>query len=181
MIKIFDNSVISSMGKEIRSVMVLPVVKSFYDVRVTADVIAECANSKNEELIESINGLPCAIKEDSLFKRTFDVIRRTDLRLGLGEASTITASIILTHLGIENYAVIDDGFARKKFGEVLRNRELSDMFGDSLSNVNFTGTVGLINRLRAKGALTSGQCSSIANDLENSDFRVSGEILDLLR
>lgn len=181
MIKIFDNSVISSMGKEIRSVKVLPVVRSLYDVRVTMGVIAECVNSKNEELIESINGISCAIEEDSLFKKTVDIIRRTDLRLGLGEASTMAASIILTHLGIKNYAVIDDGYARKTFGKVMRNRKLSDMFGGSLSNVNFTGTVGLINRLKTKDALTSGQCSSIANDLENSDFRVTGKILDLLR
>jgi predicted nucleic acid-binding protein len=181
LIKVIDNSVISSMGREIRSVKILPIVKSVYDVRLTAAVIVECRNSKDKGLTESIDGLLFAIEEDSRFKQTVDMIRRVDLRLGLGEVNTIAASIILTHNRIENYAVIDDGLARSAFKKILRNKTLVNEFGDSMSRVRITGTVGLINRLRTKGMLTSDQCNAIAKDLENSSFRISDELLDLLK
>ena len=181
MIKLFDNSVISSMAREIKSVEVFPIVQSRYSIQLTKDVIVECENSKDLKMIDKIRDISAVDVEINLFQRTMDVIRNIDYRLGCGEVSVMAASIILTHNKIENYAVIDDGYARKILPEILSNNKLLGMFGDTLSHVKHTGTVGLICHLKTKGLLSSEESVLIADDLTESSFRISSKLLDCLR
>lgn len=61
MIKIFDNSVVSSMGRDIKSIDVMKCIKIEYDVRITIGVVAECNNSKhpdNSKLLDGLNVIP---------------------------------------------------------------------------------------------------------------------------
>lgn len=136
MIKIFDNSAITSMGKEIVSVDLLRLMKSRYDVRVTGAVIAECSNSKDERLIRSIEGLSIASKKDEKYIQAMDAVKRISHRLGSGEIESIAASIMLTRLGIDNYVVIDEKYARDVVSKIHKNQEFLKEIGLSILRSN---------------------------------------------
>lgn len=181
MIKIFDNSVISSMGKEIISVDLLQLVKSRYDVFTTDAVVIECNNSKDEKLIRSVEDLPIASKGDEKFLRIINLIKRIDFRLGSGEAECIASSILTTHLGIENYVVIDERLARKIVSKIHTNPELMKIIGSTIPPIKCTGTIGIVKHLYDKGVLSKEERQKIAYDLELSGFRITDELLNLIR
>lgn len=181
MIKIFDNSVISSMGKEIKSIDVLSFLKSEYDVRITEAVVIECKNSKNEKLIRSIEGIPIAFKTDEKFVNIKKLIKRINPTLGPGEIETITASILMTYSGIDNYIVLDEYLARKIASDLHNNPDLQKIVNCHVPPIKCTGTIGLIRHLRDKGVLSRETCQKIAFDLEMSDFRATDDLLNMLR
>jgi predicted nucleic acid-binding protein len=169
------------MGKEIISVNLLQLVKSRYDVLITDAVVIECNNSKDEKLIRSIDGLPIASKRDEKFLRITDFIKRIDFRLGSGEIECIASSILMTHLGIENYVVIDERLARKIVSKVHTSPELIKIICSTIPPIKCTGTIGIVKHLYDKGVLSKEECQKIAYDLESSDFRITDELLNLIR
>ncbi|WP_081604673.1 DUF3368 domain-containing protein [Methanocaldococcus villosus] len=48
-------------------------------------------------------------------------------------------------------------------------------------NFNITGTIGLILRLKYRGLISKEEAKKIADDLENSSFGVTPELLKKLR
>jgi predicted nucleic acid-binding protein len=181
MIKIFDNSAISSMGKEVSSVDLLQLVKSQYDIFITDAVVTECTNSNDEKLIEKIKDFPTAIKKDERFLQIMDLIKTINYSLGPGETETIAASILLTHSGIENYVVIDEELARKKVSKIHTNPKLIKIMGSAIQPVKCTGTIGIVKHLRDKNVISKETGQKIAFDLELSNFRVTDELLALIR
>lgn len=179
MIKIFDNSVISSMGREITSVDVLPLVKSEYDIRITNAVITECRNSGNEKLIRSMDGLLLAVEADYMFVSVVNSIKIMHPQLGSGEIESIAASILMTRSGIDNYVVLDDGLARKIVSDLHNDLKLQQIVGTDIPPIKYTGTVGLIKHLRDKGIISREIYQKIAYDLKNSGFRITDSLLDL--
>lgn len=181
MIKIFDNSAISSMGKEIISVDLLQIVKSRYEVFTTDAVVIECNNSEDDKLIRSIEGLPIASERDGKFLKITELIKRIDFRLGPGEIECIASSIMMTQHGIENYVVIDERLARRIVSKLHTNPELTKIVGSTVPPINYTGTLGIVIHLRKKGVLSKEKCQNIAYDLESSNFRITDELLSLIR
>lgn len=181
MIKILDNSVISTMYMDMVSVDLLQILRPLYTVSITDAVIIELSRLGNEELIRSIADLRSTSERDERFMRAKDRIRRIDPRLGDGEVECIAESMMLTRSGIGNYVVLDDLKAREAIDRIRVDPELESVLGAPIPPVRYTGTIGLVKHLKDRGILSAETCSGIAFDLEAGGFRVTKELLDLIR
>lgn len=179
--KIMDNSAISSMGIEIVCTNMLDTVSSQYDVLVTNAVLKECQKLGNSSLLNRVNKFNIAVQENDLFTSLVEAIKSINFRLGPGEIHTIAASLILTKNGIDNYVVIDESLARKIVKNIHLNPTIIKLMGNNLVPVKCTGTIGIIAHLRDKGIISKDLAHKIAYDLEISNFRVTDDLLNLLR
>ena len=179
--KILDNSAVSSLGKEITSIDALGIVSSEYEILLTNSVLRECKNLGDNALFNRVSKYPLAVKEDLRFKNLTEAIGRINFRLGPGEINTIAASIILSSQNIDNYVVIDESLARKIVKTIHTNPNITEIMGCKISPVNCTGTIGIVAHLRDKGILSKEMTQKIAYDLEVSNFRVTDDLLNILR
>lgn len=179
--KILDNSAISSMGREITSVDALDILSSQYSILTTSAVIEECKNSDDELLYDRVKQFPLAVEEDEKFKELLNAIQMMSRRLGPGEINSIAASIILSSKNIDNYVVIDETLGRKIVKRIHLNPLIIKIMGGEVRPLKCAGTIGIIAHLRDKGVISKETCQKIAYDLEISNFRVTDELLALLR
>lgn len=179
--KVLDNSAVSSLGKEITCIDMLQLVKSQYDIVLADAVFRECRNLGNEYLYSSIKNLPLAVERNDIFISLTDIIQSIDYRLGPGEIESIAASILLTQSGIDNYVVIDERLARSIVERIHLNPRIKTVVGSDIVPIKCTGTIGIVKHLLDKGVISKEIAQKIAYDLEISNFRVSKDLLDLLR
>ncbi len=179
--KILDNSAVSSLGKEITCVDVLELVKTHYDVVLAGAVFRECKNLGNVPLYESVKDLPEAVERDKKFTALVNAIQSINFRLGPGEIESIASSILMTQAGVENYVVIDESLARSIVRGLHLNPRIEAIVGCKIPPIQCTGTIGIIRHMRDKGLISPEISQKIAYDLEISNFRVTPELLDLLR
>ncbi len=179
--KILDNSAVSSMGKEITCIDMLGLVKSHYDVVLAGAVFRECKNLRNECLYESVKDLPQAMEKDEKFTALVNAIQSINFRLGPGEIESIASSILMTLAGIENYVVIDESLARSIVKDIHLNPQIEAIVGCKIPPIQCTGTIGIIKHMKDKGLIPPETSRKIAYDLEISNFRVTPELLDMLR
>lgn len=180
MIKLLDNSAVSSLGKEITCVDALKIVSDNYNVLLAPAVIQECFQFRNAVLFERVKPFSLTV-QDERFVELAKTIKTINYRLGPGEIDTIAASIILSSQEIDNYIVLDERLARKIVETIHLNPQLSNIMGGPISPIKCTGTIGILAHLRKKNILAKEITKQIAYDLELSDFRVSEELLNLLR
>lgn len=180
MIKVVDTSVISALAGEIPSIDLMDIVGDHYSIVTVSAVIDECIDSGNPKYINAVMSLD-ELSLDEGYHELVDRISKISIRLHSGEINVMAASLCLARNGIENYAVIDDHLARKIFDRIKINPSIVSLMGDSVDNAHITGTIGLVHHLRDRGFITSDESSKIAFDLERSSFRISDDLLDLLR
>ena len=175
--KVLDNTVLSAFRNDIRSVDVMSVLTSEYPVLITDAVMAESVAKKGGRPIPDIvKTMSSDDIEEAASKR-----RKRFVNLHIGECTAIAQSMFLTKSGVENYIVTDDGTARRVIESIGTSINVDDIFGFPVENVNLAGTVGLVMHLYQRGLLTKEECSMIADDLEDSTFRVPRCLLKRLR
>lgn len=176
--KILDNTVLSAFRHDIRSVDVMGVLASAYPVVVTDAVASESEARPGGAMMPDAIGTVSSRAVEEASGRLMARFRR----LHRGECTAIALSVLLSHEGIGNYLVTDDGGARRVIGRIGADLDVDYIFGFHVEPISLAGTVGLVMRLRSKGLLSSDECAMIADDLENdSTFRVTRELLDSLR
>lgn len=168
------------MGKEITSIDIFHKLIDIYEIRTTPHVAGECMNSRNVHMTQLMKEIFISNENETLFNDVFNMIRRRYSNMGAGETASIAESVILTLKGIENYVVTDDALARKVVLKLCNDLELEEIVGTKIS-INCTGTIGIIKHLMDKGIVKLEEGKSIAHDLENSGFRVTDQLLDLIR
>ena len=171
--KVLDNTVLSAFRNEIRSVDVLAVLTSEYPVVITDAIMEESMAKKGGRPIPDI----VRVMSSNDVEKAASQLRKRFVKLHIGECTAIAQSIFLTKNGIENYIVTDDGAARKIIESIGRSVNVDDIFEFPVGKVNLAGTVGLIIHLYRRGLLTGEDCSNIADDLEDSTFRVPRSLL----
>lgn len=175
--KVLDNTALSAFRNEIRSVDVLDILTSEYPVVITDAVMAESmAKVGGRPIPEIVKTMSSNDVEEVAFR-----LRKRFMKLHMGECTAIAQSVFLTRNGIENYIVTDDRAARKVIESIGSSANVDDIFGFPVGHINLAGTVGLIVHLYKRGFLTGDECFKIADDLENSTFRVSYKLLKKLR
>ena len=167
---------LSAFRKDIRSVDILRILTSEYDVIVTDAIQGEHS---------AVNAQPlCGVVVSALNSEEAEKATKLSKRyLGLhrGEATVITKSIFMTNSGQPNYVVTDDGYARRLIEKIGHTESVDDIFGFHVEPIMLTGTIGLILHLCEKTYLTPEQRNIIADELENSTFRIDKKILNKLR
>jgi len=83
---------------------------------------------------------------------------------------------------VDNYIIVDERLARKVIRDLPNNPMMIHVRGGRpVLPIKVTGLIGLVKHLKTKGALSSEECRAIADNLKNSDFRVTDDLLDELR
>lgn len=140
--------------------------------------MVECAAFEEGRLLYMIDGM--SVFDDDRIPMLMDVLSRRRNVLGKGELATISASLVLTADGVRNYVVLDEIAARKCAAIAGDMPEIIDILGKRVS-LNITGTVGLVLHLHELGLISDTEKQDIGFDLETGTFRISEELLKLLR
>lgn len=176
--KVLDTSAVSVMSRNIMCTDLLSILEDNYEVVVTPGVIKECSAYEGSDLGISTGG--AQVLDDQRMDGIVQTIRMRYPMLGSGECASMAASLILTAEGIPNYVVLDDNKARKVASTVGNLPEIEAVLGKDLV-LNITGTIGMVLHLREKGLISEKDKQDIGYELERSDFRISRELLGLLR
>ena len=175
--KVLDNTVLSAFRNDIHSVDVLTVLISEYPVVITDTVMSESMAKKGGRPIPDDVGV---VSSDEVEKAAARLGTRYK-KLHGGECTAIAQSVLLTRDGVENYIVTDDHAAREIIERIGVEEDVDDIFGFPVGRINLAGTVGLVMRLHQRGLLSDEECSMIADDLEDSTFRITKGLLRRLR
>lgn len=176
--KVLDNSVVTALGRDIRSVKLIPLITSGYGITLTSDVIEECRDYENGALLPLFASATTI--DDERVRSISSLLKLWRPNLGKGECSAIATSLVLTADGRKNYLVLDDGVARRCAKDAGSLPGVIKILGKRV-DLNLTGTVGLVRHLYDKGLISEKDKQSIGYDLETSSFRISDDLLRLLR
>lgn len=175
MYKLVDSTFVFVLKNDIKSIDLFPKICSRYKLLSTEDIRSEATKTVFPEEYVDIRSFP-----SNDYESIKDAVFRRRPQLHRGEISAIAASILLTENGIENYIVTDDDIARKSI-ELFSS---DTMFWNKIKHrpvkLSYTGTIGLIRRLRDYGVLSLNECKSIETDLRNSSFRATEDLFKLL-
>ncbi len=176
MFKILDNTFLAAARGDIVCTDIMGVVESCYNVAITSDV--KCENEVRHGSLK----YPINEEYENLdsYKKLYDMLKRRNVWIGKGELSSLLRSIFMTHDGIDNYLVTDDGKAREFIRGVHNDPDVIKILGFVPEEVKVVGTIGLIVHLKEKGRISQEVCHQIRLDLENSTFRASRNLLELL-
>lgn len=158
--KIIDSSPIIAFYSELRNPDLLhKFIELGYDLRIPKGVFIELENGRNSEILKSsiVDG-KIKILADLSSEETLHFKNRHPY-LGKGEIEVILWWLKLKSEANKNYCILDDKKARKVAGKY---------------NLVFTGTIGLIDMLHKKQAITQNERMEFINKLSVSGFRIKG-------
>lgn len=179
--KIIDNTVISASLKEINSINLIAKCLERYSLATSIEVY--------DETKEGFNHLDCYkqisifdMKDNKLFIVLIEYLSNRYPYLHKGELSSFLVTLIEYELkNKEYYFVTDDNKMKKVASKVFQD----DLFINRLSQkpvkFNITGTVGLLKRLRYRNILTREDIEKVIEDLKNSTFYITPELIKYLR
>jgi predicted nucleic acid-binding protein len=99
-----------------------------------------------------------------------------------GELTTFLIALLDYELkGRPYYYVTDDKKMRTSIPKILKDSLFIKKLGCSVQEVKYTGTIGLIKRLKLRNLITEEDINNIADELEQSTFRISPELIEELR
>jgi len=158
--KILDSSPVIAFYSELDNPDLLhKFIKLGYELRIPKGVFGELENGRtSEKLKTSISEGKIKILEDLPSVETLHFKNRHPY-LGIGEIEVILWWLKLRSDANNNYCIIDDRKARK----------VAEKY-----QVVFTGTIGLIDLLQKKQAITQDERTETINKLSVSGFRIKG-------
>jgi len=182
-VKILDNTVISVSVNELRSVNLIQLCSTRYDVTTTHHVFNEAKKGFSKVVIKDIsNYITISNSQNPRFDEILNWLERRFPYLHRGELSTFLMAVLdYSHKCKKYYYVTDDGRMRKTIPKILHNPDFINMSGKKKSAFNITGTIGLIKKLCEKGSLSDNQIEEIITDLKNSTFYITSSLLNSLR
>lgn len=163
------------MKNDIKSVDLLPRFCSRYELITTDDVKSESVKTPFPEEYIAVKSF---LSDD--YEKLKETIFRRHPQLHKGEISAIAASILLNECGFDNYIVTDDNRARKSIDRLESDQMFWNVVNHNPVKLKYTGTIGIIQKLKSYGIISLDECKSISIDLQNSSFRVSEHILKML-
>lgn len=181
-LKVLDNTAISALLFEIGAVDVLTRCHQRYDTLTSPAIMAELAASKRPEIwhdhMDKIK-----VEEPTEFDPTAlagELVKRYPSLHG-GEISAYLVALRRSVvMGVPVFFVTDDMAMRRGAKRMAGDQLVTAALGSTF-NIKETGTVGLVIRMAERGLLTTSEKRSIADDLANSSFRCSADILNKLR
>lgn len=182
-VKIIDNTVISASINEIRTINLIQLCSTQYDISTTSHVFTEAKNGFSKEVIEELsNYISVSNGMNQKFEEVLNWLEQRFPYLHRGELSTFLMAILnYSQANKKYYYVTDDRRMRKTIPKIIHNQHFISMCGKQESEFNVTGTIGLIKRLHEKGTLTDEQIEEIINDLKDSTFYITQSVLNFLR
>ncbi len=184
-VKIIDNTVLTASLKEIKSIDLIKTCSKRYYLATSPSVYVESMNGFDSNTIQEYYGNNINVhnfKDDSLASDLLNYLERRYPYLHKGELTTFLIALLDYELkGKQYYYVTDDKKMRNSIPKILKDPLFIKKLGCSVQEVKYTGTIGLIKRLKLRGLITEEDINNIADELEQSTFRVSPELIEELR
>ncbi len=157
--KLLDTSCLVCLFTEINSPDILyKWIERGYNVCIPFEVFSELQSSHQTKnhVDKDINQKKISVLE-KIDQSQFNQFKNRHPYLGIGESAVILKAIEMEKSKQRCYAVLDDKKARV----------VAEKYG-----INFTGSYGLINALKARGLITQDQCDDAINKMKHSGFRI---------
>ena len=183
-VKIIDNTVLTASLKEIKSIDLIKTCSKRYYLSTSSSVYAESMNGFDNNVIQEYytNIKIHNFEDDSLASDLLNYLERRYPYLHKGELTTFLIALLDYELkGRPYYYVTDDKKMRTSIPKILKDSLFIKKLGCSVQEVKYTGTIGLIKRLKLRNLITEEDINNIADELEQSTFRVSPELIKELR
>jgi len=183
--KVLDNTVISAGLKEIKTINLIERCIKRYKLVTSKHVFEETLKGFSNPIIKNCySEIEVHEINEETFNFLLDYLERRFPYLHRGELSSFLVALLkYAENGKPYYYVTDDNKMRNKIPKILNDPVLKSKLKNPITpeNFNLTGTIGLILRLKYRGLISKEEAKKIADDLENSSFRVTPELLKKLR
>ena len=182
--KIIDNTFISAIIKEIKSVDLLSKCLVKYDLITSLEVYKETKEGFDSHTIHKFYEKIKTVKIDNkdFYFSLMEYLKKRYPYLHKGEISTFLIALLNYELKNKNYYyVTDDGGMRKAVSKILKDKMFINLLKTEIIKFNLTGTIGLIKRLYDHKILSDDELSIIIDDLRNSTFYITEDLIDFLR
>ncbi|MDD4211611.1 MAG: hypothetical protein PHC46_04430 [Clostridia bacterium] len=188
--KVLDNTVISAGIKEIKAINLIQECAKHYPLSTAKEVYEETKSGFKKEIVEECYKLiqikDLSNNQDYNSKMSF--LQKRFPQLHKGELSSfLVAWLCYSKNKTKCIYITDDNGMKKAIKKIKEDNnifgEWKKLFGLHESELDYTGTIGVICHLKQKGLLTQEQIEGIVKDLTspNSTFRIGQEQIKLLR
>lgn len=180
--KIIDNTVISASLKEITSINLIAKCLERYSLATSIEVHDETqeAFNKNMDCYKKISIFD--MKENQLFIVLIEYLSNRYPYLHKGELSSFLVALIEYELKNKEYFfVTDDNKMKKITSRIFQDESFTNRLSQKQVKFNITGTVGLLKRLCYRNILTKTDIEKVVEDLKDSTFYITSELIKYLR
>ena len=182
--KILDNTVISTSISEIVCIDFIERCSKIYEIETTYEVYQETKdgygiNTTNQRYyyIRVID-----LRSNGVYKIILKYLENRYPYLHKGELSTFLLSLLHFQFTHKNYIfVTDDQKMRKLIPQLKQDTMFQSRLSQTYTGLRFTGTIGLIKRLKERNAISVKEIEEIIKDLNNSTFYITQKLIDYLR
>jgi len=190
--KVLDNSFISACITDIKSHNIFELCNECYKLLSSPSVYEESKKLKGqisddklieEQVIEEYYGKIeiLDMAQDPKYNELLNYLENRYPYLHRGELSTYLIALIRFTEDDKFYFITDDMQFRKKIPMLKNDPIFIKKLESEVKDINISGTIGIIRRLREKNKLTSGDIEDIIVDLQNGSFYLTDYLLDYLR
>lgn len=183
-IKVLDNTFISACITDINSKDLIEICCTNYNLVVSQEVREESLDYSDKALMkkyyEKITVIDMSNSEK--YNELLEYLTSRYPNLHKGELSTFLIALLEYELKGKNYFYItDDQGMRKSIEKIKQDSIFSRKLGVNVPNFRFSGTIGLIKRLRARNLLNLSEIEKIIDDLKNGSFYLNPSLIEYLR
>ena len=179
--KIVDNTFISSSLKEVVCVNLIDLLDNHYNLFTCENVFNEAKEKFFDDVKEIFSTIKVVKhKDETKADKIIEYCINRYPYLHIGEVSSFVL-FILNYNPENSYYVTDDKAMRKSIEKIKVDELFHKLIGFSIENYIYTGTIGLIIKLKNKKVLNGEDIENIIKNLNESSFRVSQELLEELR
>ncbi len=190
--KVIDNSFISACITDIKSHNIFEMSSECYKLLSSSFVYEESKKLKGqiidgkvieEQVIERYYGKIeiLDMTQDQKYNELLNYLQNRYPYLHIGELSTYLIALMRFTEGDKFYFITDDMQFRKKLPMLKSDPIFIKKLESEVKEINISGTIGIIRRLREKDKLTSADIEDIIVDLQNGSFYLTDYLLDYLR
>ncbi len=181
--KIFDSTVIISSIKEIKDINLIDKCLERYSIVMSTEVYNETKEGITEQSKESYKKISALdLKDNELFVSLIKYLSDRYPYLHKGELSSFLLALIEYEMkNKEYYFVTDDNKMKKVSSKIFDDNLFTSKLNHKPLKFNITGTVGLLKRLCQRNILTKGDIEKVMENLENSTFYITPELIKYLK
>ena len=182
--KILDNTVISASIKEIKCIDLIKKCLERYNIVTSIEVYEETSRGFGEQTITTFYKKITVynLRNNKLFLILLEYLEDRYPYLHKGEISTFLIALLEYELKKRKYYfVTDDNRMRKVIKKIFDDSLFKRKLRSNVSKFHITGTIGLIKRLYERGILSRADIEMIIEDLKNSTFYLTDDLIKYLR
>lgn len=182
--KVLDNTFISACVIDINSKDLIELCNTKYSLVSSHVIYKESLDYSNREIMEKIYEKIAVVDmtNSERYNQLLQYLTNRFPALHEGELSAFLVALLEYELeGKSYYYITDDYEMRKSIQKIKKDALFIQKLGTTISNFNYSGTIGLIKRLSKQNLLNIDDVEMIIDDLKNGSFYLNPTLIEYLR